>query len=119
MTKRKYTCCRCGRPTSNYLEYDHYLANLLGESGSSTCSECARKHADFILWENEQVGSYIVCPWCGYEDRSSLEVTRPTSSHECPDCGKIFSLDIEIDITYITKKRKCDYPGELPPDRVG
>jgi len=118
MTKRKYVCEYCGRPTANYDPYDPWLAAALGIDGHSTCDECARKWVDYILWLNEQEGKdYVTCPYCGYEDHDSCELGDRDDDHECPRCGELFSYERFVNVSYTSTKRREDYPGEVPEIR--
>ena len=41
----------------------------------------------------------ITCPWCDYELTDSWQYNN-SGSMECPECGKDFSYEASIEITY-------------------
>lgn len=52
---------------------------------------------------------FIECPHCGYEEADCEgifddNVVDQEVEIECNDCGKMFFVSREIDITYYTKK---------------
>ncbi len=108
-----YTCEDCGKPTTRYHAYDAHTAKLLGIAGHARCQECADKHLDFIMWENEQYDTdELVCPWCGYKDPDSWELADEDDEYECPNCGRVFEYVSEMSRTFTSRKRKQDYPGD-------
>ncbi len=111
MSEKVYYCEHCGKPATYHHAYDAILAKRLGKDGYSVCTECAKKHVDFILWENEQYETdELVCPWCGYKDPDSWELADEDGEYECPNCGHVFEYVSEISHTYTSRKRKQDYP---------
>jgi DNA-directed RNA polymerase subunit RPC12/RpoP len=44
----------------------------------------------------------ITCPYCGYEDKNSWEYREESGDIECPDCGKKFHYNRNVDVTYCT-----------------
>jgi uncharacterized Zn finger protein len=46
----------------------------------------------------------IVCPHCGDEWQDSWECGDNDEFVECEECGKFFSYERDIDVTYSTKK---------------
>ena len=47
----------------------------------------------------------IVCPYCGHKNHDSWEYNDNGGKTECVECGEIFDLVVDIDITYCTSKR--------------
>lgn len=59
--------------------------------------------------QNEQWHTeYITCPYCGYEDRDSWECVDEDDEYECGMCGEVFEYVRNYEITYTSRKRKCD-----------
>lgn len=55
--------------------------------------------------ETEPVTGYnLVCPYCGYEDPDSWEVTGYEGVHDCPSCEREYWW--EADLIYRTYKTK-------------
>ena len=46
----------------------------------------------------------VVCPHCGYEFSDSWEMPESDDAVDCPDCHEVFSMERNIEITYVTKK---------------
>ena len=113
-----YICKRCGMPTENYYSYSPYLAGLAGAEGISICDACTTELNNIREWENEQFETRnLVCPWCGYEDRDSWELSDSDDSYTCPECGEVFAYERNITVTYTSRKRELDYPrGGVMPD---
>ena len=63
-------------------------------------------------WRNEQYWKdEITCPWCGYEDPDSWEFeSECDDEHECPNCGELFVLERNVNITYTSRRRLEDMP---------
>ena len=113
MDRPTYTCKRCGKPTGNYTTFSHATAVLLGEAGVSICDECREKRRARRDWQNEHCETeYITCPWCGYEEHDSWEFAYDSDdAHEYPECGKVFEWERQIEITYMSRRRMCDFHG--------
>lgn len=45
----------------------------------------------------------VTCPWCGYQDNDSHEYDDG-SEYECLECGKPFSVAVEVVVTFTTEK---------------
>ena len=63
----------------------------------------------------------IVCPWCGYTHGDCGEYTNDNDDNfECNECGKYFSYQRDIEVTYSTERKKCgdkcDY--QLDEDKI-
>ena len=51
----------------------------------------------------------IVCPYCGYEYIDSWEINQDSTfweEEECPECDKVFEVERNIEVTYVTYKKK-------------
>ena len=53
----------------------------------------------------------IICPYCGYEDEMSCDKRDDfdpgsTTPVECPDCGKVFNCEMEVEVTFTTYKKE-------------
>lgn len=108
-------CCNCGKDTDNFIEWSDWLKSRYPEDGDGywKCPECVAYTVALYEWENEQYGtSEITCPWCGYEFSDSWEYGDDDDACECPDCGKLFSYTRDIEVTYTSKRRKCDFDFE-------
>jgi len=50
----------------------------------------------------------IICPYCGYEDHDSWEHNNDLEDGPqvifCGDCGEEFWCQMDIEVTYLTKK---------------
>lgn len=114
MTREKlFTCKRCGRPTPNYQPYSAATAEITGEPGFSYCDECMDHMLKMQKWKNEQFETEeLVCPWCGYSDPDSWELADADDEYECPSCEKIFEYERNIEVTYTSRRRREDFPGD-------
>lgn len=97
-------CKYCGKP----------LDLIDDDTVFTVCKECDDKLTRYYKWENNQRKmSYIVCPWCGYQDPDSWEFNSEyDDEYECVNCGKIFEVSQDVEIFYNSKKRKCDYEDQ-------
>ena len=118
MTREKlFTCKKCGRPTPNYQPYSPAMAEITEEPGFSYCDECMDHMLKMQKWKNVQFETMeLVCPWCGYQERDSWELADSDDEYECPDCGKTFAFERNIEVTYTSWRRKEDYPGDGAAD---
>ncbi len=46
----------------------------------------------------------ITCPYCGYEDNDSWEVSDEHGFMDCGSCEKQFHYERDVTVTYSTKK---------------
>jgi len=53
----------------------------------------------------------VVCPWCGCEFTDSWEFSDSYDELQCDECGKIFSMIREIEVSYSTRRSRCE-PGK-------
>ena len=113
MKRQLYQCKRCGKPTSHFHAYPADLAKLINEPGFSYCDDCSRQLVNMRRWENEQFETEeLVCPWCGYSDPDSWELADSDGNYECSSCGEIFEYERNIEVTYTSRRRREDYPGD-------
>ena len=108
-------CRKCGEETDNFIEYSDWLKarHLNDGEGYWKCPECVNYTVELALWENEQLDmDEITCPWCGYEFGDSWEYDDGDDAAECPECGKLFEYTREIEVTYTSKRRECDFDYE-------
>lgn len=47
---------------------------------------------------------FMVCPWCGYEDRDSFEFDNDSATIDCNSCDKPFFYERIVDVSYSTRK---------------
>jgi predicted RNA-binding Zn-ribbon protein involved in translation (DUF1610 family) len=45
---------------------------------------------------------WMVCPYCGFEDRDSDEVRPDSGTHDCPECGETYNFERNKNIRYDT-----------------
>ena len=52
----------------------------------------------------------VTCPYCGWKDEDSWEYGVEEEEHEvvCPDCDKIFILEVCVSVTYSTERTDCE-----------
>lgn len=50
----------------------------------------------------------VVCPWCGRESGDCWEWTENDGEMKCDECGKEFSYEKDITVTYSTLKKECE-----------
>mgnify|MGYP002521752005 CR=1 FL=1 len=97
-------CKVCGKPIS---EYDYKYRNRM-------CIRCQvdetyRQQAAALQNDEETETEYeddIVCPWCGYrmQDDDAYFVSEQSGEYDCPECGKMFHFDADIEVTYSTRR---------------
>lgn len=105
-------CRRCGKDTDNFIEYSDWFKSHFPEDGNGywKCPECVTYTARLCEWENEQRNtSEITCPWCGCELTDSWEYDDCDDAAECPECGKLFEYERNVEVTYTSKRRECDF----------
>ena len=74
-------------------------------------TEIKKKRIDMPHIDHEYTDN-VVCPWCGYEDIDSWEYIEDTENDiECPECGKLFDMERHTQVTYTTKRARCE-PGK-------
>lgn len=64
-------------------------------------AEGQRMNEEFDTWYTEN----IVCPYCGYVNDDSWEIASDyDDAYECEECGKTFSWERIIDVSYTSHK---------------
>ena len=48
----------------------------------------------------------IVCPYCGYEHGDSWEQSGDDGDIDCDECGKEFTYNRDIEVSYSTEKKE-------------
>lgn len=109
----KYKCDSCGNSTDNIYHDSDFMGEdfikKYGDKEYHRCADCDKRLNDEIEWENEQsYMEYITCPWCGYENCDSWEYEDSENEVKCVDCGRLFDLEINHEVTYTTKKSACE-----------
>ena len=110
MISDMHTCDLCGKPTPNFVPFT--CGPIAGKLGYSWCDDCEERFERKLAWENEQSGKdAITCPWCGHSDPDSWEFEGEyDDEYECSHCGKPFTVERIVDITYTSKRRIEDMP---------
>lgn len=105
-----YACGLCGKPTPNFVPFT--CGPIAGKLGRSWCDDCEERFERELAWKNEQSGKdAITCPWCGYSDPDSWEFEGEyDDGYKCRYCGKPFTVERIVDITYTSKRRIEDMP---------
>ena len=102
----KYNCKICGKEIG---EYSHTYENDLCYSCQTEIREQKRAQE---LQSNEETETYyeddIVCPWCGYsfEDDDGYFASRGDGEYDCPECGKEFYFQANIEVTFNTQRKE-------------
>lgn len=102
----KYNCKICGKEISEYSCVFH----------DNMCYSCEHKikeeeQAKKFQNNEETETSYeddIVCPWCGYhfEDDDGYFVSVGDGEYDCPECGKGFYFQADIEVTFSTQRKE-------------
>lgn len=45
-----------------------------------------------------------VCPYCGYEEHESWEISDKETQYSCDECGKIYRIEQEFSRTFSSSK---------------
>lgn len=106
----KYICRDCGKPTNNI--------QIICNSEIHVCDDCLNQIHRKIKWKSENEHWHediIICPYCDYEQYTSLYNEEDYYTVECPSCGKKFNLEVE-EVRYLSTKRNV---AEMPEDWNG
>lgn len=111
----KYTCKVCKE--KNLVGEDFPMEKGLF-STDRLCPDCnsvvekreKQKQAElYASGENEpSCTDEITCPWCGYEQMDSYEMSDSDDECECGNCEKIFSYERHIEVTYSSSRVEED-----------
>lgn len=101
------TCCSCHAPAR-----EKRVSRLTGED-FALCPACDRRLGALVDWDNEQLlENNVTCPYCGYEDLDSREYEEGSQEAKCPSCGRMFDLEVVVDVRYTTSRRSEDMPND-------
>lgn len=102
----RHTCKICGKEISEYSCIFH----------DGMCYSCEDKikeeeQAKKLQNNEETETSYeqdIVCPWCGchFEDDDGYFVSEGDGEYDCPECGKEFYFQADIEVTFSTQRKE-------------
>lgn len=101
-----YNCKICGKETS---EYNHTYE---GDKCYSCQKEIREQEQAEALQNNEEIETFyerdIVCPWCGcrFEDDDGYFARTGDGEYDCPECGKEFYFQVDIEVTYSTQRKE-------------
>lgn len=99
------TCYSCHAPAR-----ERRVSKFTGED-FTLCPACDRRLGALVDWDNTQLlEDKATCPYCGYEDPDSWEYEEGSQEAECPSCGRVFDLEVVVDIKYTTNRRREDMP---------
>lgn len=101
-----YTCKICGNEIS---EYNHKYQGGMCYSCQKEVRE--REQAEALQNNEETETSYendIVCPWCGTHmyDEDGYFVRESSGEYDCPECGKEFYFQADVEVTYSTQRKE-------------
>ena len=51
-----------------------------------------------------------VCPYCGYEEKDSWEMSDEEDERECPCCGGTYDYQRIVTVEYSSQPVKCPKP---------
>lgn len=49
----------------------------------------------------------LICPYCGYEDQDSWELSESSDNYTCGDCSKNFTYNSSVSRTFTSQKADC------------
>ena len=102
-------CERCGKP-SRMMSWDRICFQCKKDEALERAQESVRT-ADPEEEPDTWSSDYVICPYCGeamdtdvgYEDFPEI-YEDGTHEVECPECGRVFTLETSISYTWETKK---------------
>ena len=102
----EYKCKICGEAIDSF---DYKYRNQL-------CFSCAKKEYQRKLAEalqdNEETETdfedEVVCPYCGHrmQDDDGYFEREGDGEYECENCGKTFEFEVNIEVTYSTRRKQ-------------
>ena len=102
----KYTCKICGKEISEYSYVFH-------DGMCYSCEDRIKEEEQAKkLQSNEETKTFyendIVCPWCGTHmyDEDGDFVRESSGEYNCPECGKGFYFQVDIEVTYSTQRKE-------------
>lgn len=112
MNRKIGECEKCGEKADFWRCKEHYCCddcgtreNLCMRNGGVICDSCHEKRVEKRIAEFGADTDYtaeIVCPWCGYEHSDSWE--KEPGNRNCPDCGRDFEVERNVEVTYSTSR---------------
>ena len=113
----KHTCRDCGRETDN----EKVIKSIVDGKPLFTvhrCDECQAKWDAELEFQSEGEKfreDNLICPWCdfAFEDYDACRYEEGEETEiECPECGRKFDLEVEIQRVYSTKRSLCEMDKE-------
>ena len=73
------------------------------------------RFVDYWIPKDEDTynNDYLICPYCGYKDCDSFELSDEEDEYECPQCGSILKYHKEISVSYDVEVVKEKEPLEI------
>lgn len=60
--------------------------------------------------EEQDYKNEVTCPYCGYEEGDSWEMTEYEEEHECSNCGSTYSYQRNVTVEYCSQPiKKAEY----------
>ena len=88
--------------------------------------ECCRLNAEnelYVRWvcvdsdlpeEKETYNeNYLICPYCGYENKDSFELPDEDNEYTCPRCGSVLKYNRCITVSYDVEVINENKPQEI------
>ena len=108
---KMFQCEDCGCETPNSREC------AIGGKSLFTyhlCDRCYEKRLNEALFQ-EKGRTYgedeLICPWCQFplaDARADVLEEGTTKEYECPFCGRLFNVTVEVRRTYSTCRSLCE-----------
>lgn len=76
---------------------DYFISGVLNHDKKSAG---VRKVTINLDPEDRDYESNLICPYCGYEDNDSWELSDDDEEHECGSCGAIISYERVVTVEY-------------------
>jgi hypothetical protein len=107
-------CRLCDKPATQLFHCDeHYCCAGCGTSEhlctyteAVLCSPCHDKRVEKRIAEftgDTDHTNEVTCPHCGHECIDSWDMSE--GEHECGDCGREFTMERDVSVSYSTTKR--------------
>ena len=79
------------------VEEDYYSIGVLNHVNKSAGAR--QIEIDFEP-DDKDYENNVICPYCGYEDRDSWELTDDNEEHNCGRCGAVVSYERVVTVEY-------------------
>lgn len=102
-------CVSCGIKRKDLDE-----SPLFSREGAFLCWPCKEKDLQKRIQDRITKGfehkftNEITCPYCGYEESDSWESADSDDERLCDECGEVFEMQRNIEVTYCTSKKTKD-----------